>query len=133
MKSPAILWAILNPWGVIRRQNRIIEELKGKIGTLEHILSNPRLVGIDAANDQLSIGLKGPMTTLITAVMEGLVMGCEAENYIEMSLFSPERGRFAVVVTKPGGGLSPHQLRLAAEQERDRLRERLAEIEGGQP
>ena len=130
MKSPSIFWAILNPWGIIRRQNRIIEELKGKIGTLEHVLSNPRLVGIAAANDQLSIGLKGPMTTLITAVMEGLVVGCEAENYIEMSLFSSERGRFAVVVTKPGDGLSPHQLRLAAEQERDRLRERLAEIEG---
>jgi hypothetical protein len=133
MKSASILWAILNPWGEIRRQYRIIEQLKGKTAALEDILSNPRLVGIKAADDQLSIGLEGPMTTFITAVMEGLVVGCEAENYLEMSLRSPERGRFAVVVTRPGGGLSPHQLRLAAEQERDRLRERLAEIEGVQP
>jgi hypothetical protein len=114
---------LLCPWWVIRRQKRIIDNLQTHADHLNGILTNPRMVGMEVANQQLEIGLKGPMCDYMAAMLGGLVHGCpEAENYLELRLKTPE-GPFAVIVTRPGGGKTPHELRQEADVEAARLRE----------
>lgn len=121
---------LLCPWWVIMRQKRIIDNLQTHADRLNDILTNPQVVGMGVASQQLEIGLKGPMCEYMAAVLGGLVLGCpEAENYLELTLQTPE-GPFAVIVTRPGGGKTPHQLRQEAEAEVVRLRAQLAQIEG---
>jgi hypothetical protein len=116
------LIALLCPWWVIRRQQRIIDNLQTHADHLNGILTNPQVVGMEVASQQLEIGLKGPMCEYMAAMLGGLVLGCpEAENYLELKLETPE-GPFTVIVTRPGGGRSPHQLRQEAEAELARLR-----------
>lgn len=122
--------AILCPWWIIYRQNKVIEQQNDKIKRLSDVLANPSLTGLQVAQQQLEIGLQGPMCEHMAAVLGGLVEGCpEVENYLELRMRTA-RGFFVVIVTKPGGGLTPHQLRMQAEAERDGLIERLAALEG---
>jgi len=117
---------LLCPWWVIRRQKRIIDNLQTHADHLAGILTNPQVVGMEVASQQLEIGLKGPMCEYMAAMLGGLVLGCpEAENYLELKLETPE-GPFTVIVTRPGGGKTPHQLRQEAETEVARLGELLA-------
>ena len=121
MNKLKTLAAILCPWWIVYRQNRVIEKQKGKIDALCDVLANPRIVGMAAAENQVKIGLKGPMVELVAAVLEGLIEGCpEAENYLEMQGHSP-KGRFVVIITRPCTGLTPHQLRRNAEHKAERL------------
>jgi hypothetical protein len=125
------LIALLCPWWVIRRQQRIIDNLQTHADHLNGILTNPQVVGMEVASQQLEIGLKGPMCEYMAAMLGGLVLGCpEAENYLELKLETPE-GPFTVIVTRPGGGRSPHQLRQEAEAELTRLRGLLAAAGAG--
>jgi hypothetical protein len=124
---------LLCPWWVIRRQTRIIDNLQTHADHLNGILTDPQVVGMEVASQQLEIGLKGPMCEYMAAMLGGLVLGCpEAENYLELRLQTPE-GPFVVIVTRPGGGLTPHQLRKQAEAEVARLREQLARDREVQP
>ena len=128
MSHLKILAAILCPWWLIHRQNRVIEAQKGKIDALSDVLANPTLTGFQAAQQQLEIGLKGPMCEHMAAVLGGLVAGCpEAENYLELSMCTSE-GRFVVIVTRPSRGRTPHQLRVAAEQKAQRLEQENAKL-----
>lgn len=130
--SMKIATALLFPWYVIRRQNRVIENLKDKVSRLTDVLSNPTLTGLEVANKQLELGLQGPMCEHMAAVLGGLVSGCEGvENYLELR-FKTRQGFFTVIITKPGGGLTPHQLRLRAEEECSRLSHRVSELESSQ-
>ena len=121
MNKLRIIAAILCPWWIIYHQNRIIQKQKGKIDALSDVLANPSLTGLQVAQQQLQIGLKGSMCEHLAAVLGGLVSGCsDIENYLELS-FTTAEGRFVVIVTKPGGGLTPHQLLKNAEDKANRL------------
>jgi hypothetical protein len=132
MNHLKIALGFLCPWWVIIRQKRIIDRLQHKADRLSGILANPRMLGMQVANEQLELGFNGPVCEYIAAVLGGLVLGCpEVENYLEVQLQADGK-TFVVIVTRPGGGLTPHQLRKQAEDEVARLRERLAELEGGE-
>jgi hypothetical protein len=125
-----IALGFLCPWWVIMRQKRIIDRLQRKADRLSDVLANPRMLGMEIAREQLELGLKGPICEYMANVLGGLVLGCpDAENYLEMHLQADGK-TFVVIVTRPGGGLTPHQLRKRAEDEVAELRERLAELEG---
>ena len=124
-----LIATILCPWWIIYRQNKVIEQQNDEIKRLSDVLANPFLTGLQVAQQQLEIGLQGPMCEYMAAVLGGLVEGCpEVENYLELRM-QTAKGFFVVIVTKPAGGLTPHQLRMQAEAERDRLIERLAALE----
>lgn len=124
-----LIATILCPWWIIYRQNKVIEQQDDEIKRLSDVLANPFLTGLQVAQQQLEIGLQGPMCEYMAAVLGGLVEGCpEVENYLELRM-QTAKGFFVVIVTKPAGGLTPHQLRMQAEAERDRLIERLAALE----
>lgn len=124
---------ILCPWLTIRRQRRIIDQLQARLEHTAAILANPGVTGMQVAQQQLEIGLRGPLCEYMSAVLGGLVMGCpETENYLELSLQNSD-GRFLVIVTRPRGGQSPHQLRKQAEAEAARLREQLAQVDPPNP
>jgi hypothetical protein len=131
MKKLKIALAILCPWWVIVRQKRLINTLQNSVKHLSGILENPRIVGMEVANQQLEIGLKGPLVKYMEGMMRGLVEACGGDNYLELQLTSPNGERFAVIVTKPGSGKTLHELRAAAEAEVAALRaeKRLADIE----
>ena len=115
--------AILCPWWIIYRQNKVIKQQNDKIKKLSDVLTNPSLTGMRVAQQQLEIGLQGPMCEHMAAVLGGLVEGCPGvENYLELHMHTA-RGFFVVIVTKPAGGLTPHQLRKDAERKAERLEE----------
>jgi hypothetical protein len=129
MNHLKIALGFLCPWWVIIHQKRIIDRLQRKVDRLSGILANPRMLGMQVANEQLELGLKGPICEYMAAVLSGLVLGCpDVENYLELRLQADGK-TFVVIVTRPGGGLTPHQLRKRAEDEVAELRERLAELE----
>lgn len=125
---------ILCPWLTIRRQRRTIDELQAKAQHTADILANPSVTGMKVAQQQLEIGLQqleiglqGPMCEYVAAIFAGLALGCpEAENYLELGLHC-SKGRFTVIVTRPDGGLTPHELRKRAEADVATLRGLLAQ------
>ena len=111
--------------------NRLMEENERIRGLLaEKIISQTMLTGIIPDNGGMTVGLEGGAGAIMADVFGEQLFTSQAENYIALSFASgkyPDLGEIVVTV-KRETGKTPHELRVAAENERDILHKALTTI-----
>ena len=89
----------------------------------EKLIDATTLSGITLNTDSLTLGANGGICRIMADAFGQMLFEGDVENYIEAYFSSskyPEAGQIVVTVKKEMGK-TPHQLRLAAEKERDQL------------
>lgn len=98
----------------------------------DRLVADAGLISMESLPDRgvrvrIALGL-GLAARMLGAFREVLDASPKAINYVEQHFVDPATAESYVVIVCRPGGLTPHQLRLAAEQERDDARARLAAV-----
>lgn len=101
------------------------ERIEGK--TLEQYVSEQAFINGMTVQEGFNIELNGLACQMMASAFAGQFKGSGAINYLEVSGNHPEIGGFTVTIQRDEGK-TPHQFRIAAEQQRDELLEALKRI-----
>lgn len=105
-------------------------EAQERIGELEGMIETPpTLEEMIYRNGELKIELRHPFAVQAMAASFMDTLG-EAPNYAEAHLTDTKTRTPLTVTVQKVSGKTPHQLRIEAESERDKARERVKELEG---
>ena len=133
-ESDAIEQARLNGMGASReaalmaklemaeKDNKVLRKALAEKVTSETMLRN-----LSVGNGSIHASFEGGAVHLLVDALSGQFSESGAENYLEMHFHSPATGPLVTTVQRVNGK-TPHQLREAAEQERDALRTELADL-----
>jgi hypothetical protein len=88
-------------------------------------MSNAEFTSIMFDKGVIEAEVRGEPIAIMAGIFARQLSESGAENYIEMSFYDPTLGdnEKIVVTIQRWHGLTPHQLRLKAESERDELKE----------
>jgi hypothetical protein len=109
------------PWVSRKRYEAEVRRLS----TLVEKSLDPRLLGIEAHNGMLEIGLKGGAAQMLAAMFVQLLDERGAQNYVEVHFLDPKHGPIDVTVQRRYGKRPTDKLREAE----DLLREALTMVD----
>ena len=99
-----------------------VEKLEGRT-LAEYVASEAYITGMHEG----TLGLVGEGPAVLASSVAGFFHGSGAENYVELRLQHPADGEFVLTMQKVDRR-TPHELRRAAEAERDTLRAAISSI-----
>lgn len=109
------------------KENKVLRE-----ALAEKVTSETMLRDLSVRNGSIHARFEGGAVHLLVDAFAGQFSESGAENYLEMHFHSPATGPLVTTVQRVNGK-TPHQLREAAEKERDALRAKIAEMERQEP
>lgn len=102
-----------------------------RVALTNKLIDATTLSGITLNTDSLTLASNGGICRIMADAFGQMLFEGKVENYIEAYFSSskyPEMGQIVVTVKKEMG-MTPHQLRLTAERERDELRQDKARLD----
>ena len=121
--SPEEVEELLDRFEAVEKENTKLREALAEKVTSEIVLRD-----LSVGNGSINASFEGGAVHLFVDSLANQFVESGAANYIEMQFHSEATGQLLLTLQRVNGK-TPHQLREAAEKERDELRDRIEEME----